>query len=132
MPASNITVYAKWTINHYTVTFDANTGIGTMSNQSANYNTPTALTTNTFTKIGYTFAGWNTVANGSGTAYANGATYDFTASVTLYAQWAINSYTLSFENTSSAALREAVKTDYEAPTAHKNIALNKTTYIVVR
>ena len=35
----------------------------------------------------YTFAGWNTAANGSGTAYANQANYAFTADVTLYAQW---------------------------------------------
>ena len=35
----------------------------------------------------YVFAGWNTAANGSGTAYANGASYAFTADLTLYAQW---------------------------------------------
>ena len=68
-----------------TVTFDANGGSGSMSNQSAS--TPTALTANTFTRDGYSFSGWNTATNGSGTAYANGATYDFSADVTLYAQW---------------------------------------------
>ena len=68
-----------------TVTFDANGGTGTMSSETDN--APTALSTNTYTRSGYGFIGWNTVANGSGTAYANGATYDFTASVTLYAQW---------------------------------------------
>lgn len=87
MPES-ITVVAQWTINQYTVTFDGNTSDGgSMSAQSANYNTPTALTANAFTKTGYTFTGWNTAANGSGTAYADGANYGFTADVTLYAQW---------------------------------------------
>ena len=50
-------------------------------------NVATALTPNGFTKTGYNFAGWNTAANGSGTAYANSATYAFSADVTLYAQW---------------------------------------------
>ena len=77
-----------------TVTFNANGGTGTMANQTTN--TPTALTTNAFTRTGYTFSGWNTAANGSGTAYANGATYPFTANVTLYAQWTINQYTLTY------------------------------------
>ena len=56
-----------------------------MSPQTANV--PTALTANAFTRTGYTFSGWNTAANGSGTAYADGATYSFSADITLYAQW---------------------------------------------
>jgi uncharacterized repeat protein (TIGR02543 family) len=47
----------------------------------------TSLTINKFTRSGYTFVDWNTSASGAGTAYANGATYPFTASLTLYAQW---------------------------------------------
>jgi uncharacterized repeat protein (TIGR02543 family) len=39
---------------------------------------------------GYTFAGWNTEANGSGTNYSAGATYTLSGSVTLYAQWTAN------------------------------------------
>jgi len=68
-----------------TVTFDANGGTGTMAAQTTNK--PEALNLNTFTKVGYTFANWNTAANGSGTTYADGATYSFTADLTLYAQW---------------------------------------------
>src|ERR1019366_2684926 len=69
----------------YTVTFNANGGTGTMAAETDNV--PTALTANAFTYSGYTFNDWNTVAGGTGTSYANGATYPFTASVTLYAQW---------------------------------------------
>jgi len=68
-----------------TVTFDANGGSGTTAAQTAS--SPTALTTNGFTRAGYTFAGWNTAADGSGTAYADGVSYAFTSSATLYAQW---------------------------------------------
>lgn len=72
-----------------TVTFDANGGAGSMATQSAG--TATALTSNTFTRTGYTYTGWNTAANGTGTAYANGASYPFTSNATLYAMWTANS-----------------------------------------
>ncbi len=84
--ASQLYVSAALTLLGIVVTFNANGGSGSMSPQTAA--TPTALTSNSFTYSGHTFAGWNTSADGSGTAYANGATYPFTASVTLYAQWA--------------------------------------------
>jgi uncharacterized repeat protein (TIGR02543 family) len=87
--AGSITLYAQWTINSFTVTFDNNGGTGSMSNESASYNVAMALTTNTFTKTGYTFSGWNNAANGTGTPYADGASYPFTSSVTLYAQWTV-------------------------------------------
>jgi uncharacterized repeat protein (TIGR02543 family) len=74
----------------YTVTFNTNGGTGgSMSNQTAS--SPTNLTSNGFTKTGCTFAGWNTAADGSGTSYANGASYSFAADLTLYAQWNCNS-----------------------------------------
>ena len=66
-----------------------------MSHQVANV--ATTLTLNTFTRTGYTFNGWNTAANGSGTTYANGATYSFAADVTFYAQWTANTYTVTFD-----------------------------------
>ncbi|MFU8892485.1 MAG: InlB B-repeat-containing protein [Luteolibacter sp.] len=50
----------------------------------------------TLVRTGHTFTGWNTAANGSGTAYAAGATYTANASVTLYAQWSANTYTVTF------------------------------------
>ncbi len=69
----------------FTVAFDANGGSGTMAAQTASGTTP--LGANTFTRTGYTFTGWNTNANGSGTSYADGAVFDFTTGTTLYAQW---------------------------------------------
>ena len=49
-----------------------------------------------FTRDGYTFAGWNTAANGSGTAYAASATPAFTTDQTLYAQWTAKIVTVNF------------------------------------
>ncbi len=89
------TLYAQWTpAPNRTVTFDTNGGSGSMSPQTANLTT--ALSTNTFTRTGYGFASWNTAANGTGTTYAAGATYSFSADVTLYAQWTLNTYTITF------------------------------------
>ena len=52
----------------------------------------TTLPTNTFTKSGYAFLGWNTAQNGSGMSYADGGTYtavstDYSHDITLYAMW---------------------------------------------
>ena len=51
---------------------------------------------NGFTRTNYTFTGWNTKANGSGTAYAAGASYKAAANLTLYAQWKASGYTLKW------------------------------------
>ena len=69
----------------HSVTFDANGGAGAMTGQVAA--SSTALTTNTFTRDGFNFAGWNSAADGSGTGYAAGASYEFTSDETVYAQW---------------------------------------------
>ena len=74
-----------------TVTFNANGGSGTMSAQTSS--SAAALTTNTFTKAGYAFGGWaiSQVNASAGTvAYADGASYPFTSSTTLYAIWTAN------------------------------------------
>ena len=67
------------------LTFNANAGTGSMALER--HDSPSALTTNRFKRSGYTFTSWNTAANGSGTSYANGATYSLSTSITLYAQW---------------------------------------------
>ena len=79
-----------WTANTYTIEFNANGGSGSMLAQSFTYDTPQNLRSNTFTKSGSQFIGWNTRPNGSGTSYADGARVRNLAangSVTLYAIW---------------------------------------------
>jgi len=99
MPANNVTLYAQWSINTYYVIFDANGGGGSMANQDVIYGATSTLNINTYLRTGYTFAGWNTAADGSGTSYANGATFGPMPAnnVTLYAQWSVNSYTITFD-----------------------------------
>jgi uncharacterized repeat protein (TIGR02543 family) len=53
----------------------------------------------TFSNPGYTFNNWNTAANGSGTSYANGSIYSFSADTSLYAQWsALPNVTATFND----------------------------------
>ncbi len=87
----NLDLYAKWTPIVYTVVFNSNGGTGTMNNQARVYDDGTALPANAFTRTGYEFCGWNTMQDGTGTAYAAGSIANLTnidgANVTLYAQW---------------------------------------------
>ena len=71
----------------YTITFDANGGEGSMDVISLREGDFVTLTANAFTQTNSTFAGWNTAADGSGTAYTDQSTITPTANMTLYAQW---------------------------------------------
>ena len=78
-----------------TVTFEANGTVeypveGTMTPQTVNAKTDTALNANSFTREGYNFLNWNTAADGTGDSYADGATINLTENTILYAQWEDN------------------------------------------
>lgn len=85
-----LTLYAIWTPNTYTVTFKANGGTGADTTQTKTYGSDITLDPNTFTRDKYSFTGWNTKADGTGTAYADEASYASNAALTLYAQWIKN------------------------------------------
>lgn len=91
MPANNITLFAGWIPNEYTITFVLNGGEGD-STLTTRYTT--TIEEPTPTKIGHTFDGWFTDANLTNK-------YTFTTmppqNFTLYAKWNINAYTISFE-----------------------------------
>ena len=72
----------------YTITFDANGGVGEMAAQTFEVVVDTALNANAFTRENYNFIGWNTAADGSGATYADeGAILELTSDMKLYAQW---------------------------------------------
>ncbi len=52
-----------------------------------------AANSGSLARIGYSFAGWNTLVHGGGTTYAEGATYATDAALTLYAKWTVQSPT---------------------------------------
>ncbi len=90
------TLYAVWAKNP-TITFDSNGGKGSMDSVAVEYGTSSALPECAFTRRGYLFDGWNTAADGSGTAYADAALIAPTSDVTLYAQWREQTYTLTYD-----------------------------------
>ncbi len=99
MGAANVTLYAKWTANStptYTIIYNGNgnTG-GSVPIDTTNYvqgQTVTALREGSLVNAGYSFSGWNTQADGSGTTYAGAQTFTMgTANVTLYAKWTLGS-----------------------------------------
>lgn len=81
-----LTLYAKWTLITYKVTYNANGGSGAPSQQTKNYGQTLTLSSTKPTKTNYNFMGWATSATGS-VAYTSGASYTTNAAVTLYAVW---------------------------------------------
>lgn len=93
-----------------TVTFDANGGSGVMNSLTAASNVSTSLTSNVFTRSGFTFTGWNTAADGTGTAYADATDVTQLAAaeyngqtITLYAQWKLNAPSIKSVKSSTPA-----------------------------
>ncbi|MCR5849745.1 MAG: InlB B-repeat-containing protein [Bacteroidaceae bacterium] len=76
----------------YTVTYNANgASSGSVPTDETAYSSGDEVTvkgnTGSLKKTDYTFNGWNTAANGSGTSYAPGTKFSITGNTTLYAQW---------------------------------------------
>ena len=116
-----ITLYPYWQVNTVSVIFNNNGGSGTMTNQSIVPSTATSLTSNTFTRTGYTFNGWNTNADGtSGTNYTNGQSVTITSGMTLYAKWLGDTLVVTYDSqggTSVTAGSVATGANLTAPTA---------------
>ena len=98
VPSKDVALKAKWEANTYSIYFDANSGSGTTNKVDATYDVEAILTTNAFSKVGYSFVGWNTKADGSGTSYTDGQTVknllsENGSSLTLYAKWEANTNT---------------------------------------
>lgn len=99
----DITYYAQWSINSYTLTFNPNGGTVTPTSKNLEYNsaygtlpTPTRASDAQYT---YTFAGWYTAATGG--TQVTAATKMAAKDTTVYAHWTSNtrSYTVSYQTT---------------------------------
>ena len=100
-----------------TVTFEANGSAeypveGTMAPQTVTAKTDTALNANSFTREGYNFLNWNTAADGTGDSYADGATVNLTEDTTLYAQWEIQKFTVTWVNDDGTELEKDENVEY--------------------
>jgi uncharacterized repeat protein (TIGR02543 family) len=106
MPAENITLYAKWEINQYTISFESNGG-SLVESVTQDYATTVIQPTNP-SKEGYTFSGWYSDA---------GLTQEYIFStmpsedITVYAKWIINQYTITFNSNEGSAVT-SITQDY--------------------
>ena len=107
----NRTYTAHW--EQYTVSFDSNGGYGVMIDQALITDT---LNANTFAKKGYTFSGWNTAADGSGKTYTDGAAVTLDGNLVLYAQWTVNTYSITYDN-NGATVAVTTPATYDVTTA---------------
>ena len=85
MPAENITLTARWTVNQYTITFKPENG-GQDIVIKQDYGTAITAPANP-TKTGYTFAGWDKTIPATMPA----------ENITLTARWTVNQYTITFK-----------------------------------
>jgi uncharacterized repeat protein (TIGR02543 family) len=82
----DITLFAQWTDNAtITVTYDSQGGSSVSSGSGLQGATISLAAAPTSTPR--TFAGWNTLSNGTGTNYAAGSTFTLASNVTLFAEW---------------------------------------------
>ena len=81
-----LTLYAIWSPNTYTVTYNANGGSGAPSNQTKTYGVNLTLSSTIPTRTDYNFLGWSTSPDGA-VVYAVGANYTNNSNITLYAIW---------------------------------------------
>ncbi len=120
---ADIMAHAK--ANLYHVKFEPNGGNGKMEVQDMVYDEPQDLFANQFTRKGYTFAGWNTKANGTGTSYQDGENVKnlvTSGTVTLYAVWSTISYRIEYE-LDGGVLPDGTRNPYIYTAASKDFTL---------
>lgn len=137
---TDITVDAHWVSNQITITYNKNNdnATGTMSDQKVLFTDDTKVfLDNGFTLKGNTFTGWNTKADGTGVSYTAGSAIPdnlFTSTnetLTLYAQWGVNQYTMYFyvEEADDPDLFDSVVYDYGDPVFELGTKPTKTGYV---
>ena len=122
---SSVTLFAVWKANTYTVTYDSNkpssasgTIEGTMQNTTHTYDSGSTLRENGYRLDGWTFQGWSTEKNGQ-VEYADGEEI-FTlskeegASVTLYAVWKANTYTVTYDSNKPSSASGTIEGDMQS------------------
>ena len=115
------TLYAQW---QSTIVYDSNSSTGGSVPASSVGRTGTSVSlgtpASTFVRTNFTFTGWNTAANGTGTSYTAGANYVLTGNATLFARWGS---TITYNGNSNTA-GTAPSNTVAASTANVNLATN--------
>jgi uncharacterized repeat protein (TIGR02543 family) len=91
----NITLTAQWSVNSYSVNYDSQGG-SDVDPSSFVYGT-TVMLADAPSRTGYNFLGWFVTPTG-GTALSSSLTPIVPGDVTLYAQWAMSNYTITYDS----------------------------------
>ncbi len=94
--SSSERLYASWKVKVYTVKYDANGGSGEPSSQSKAHGKSISLSTQVPSREHYSFTGWFTSPDESGTEYRPGQTYSDNSDLVLFAGWEGDKYTITF------------------------------------
>ena len=125
MPLGDHTLTAQWIENTVKVVFHGNgSTTGTMADQTISYSGSKVLNANAFTKTGYSFVGWALSSTATATYGDKGsitAAFDkTTAQIDLYAVWAKNQYTITFDSNGGSNVEPITldyQTEFDAPAA---------------
>jgi len=97
LPLSSATLYSQWAADSIVISFELAGGSGSEAPLNGLFGQQAVLpSSSSMVRSGYEFTGWNTLANGSGTAYLAGSTLTLSSSMTLFAQWKAVSTTKYF------------------------------------
>lgn len=111
---NNMSLYAIWEKDIYTVVFDANGGIGTMPSQSFTYGKPQLLNKNKFTHENHWFKGWATSPDGK-KVYRDQEQVSVSSNMTLYAVWELY-HTITFDTNGGTGTMQPQQCGHGKPT----------------
>ena len=131
---NNTVLYAKWTLNKKTITYNGNgnTG-GTVPTDSTQYNADASIiiAKNELIKTGSSPNGWNTNRNGTGIHYTDEQVYTDSASLILYAEWRANTYTITYNAGEGTGAPSAQTKTYNVNITLSNTVPQRDNYIFV-
>jgi uncharacterized repeat protein (TIGR02543 family) len=115
---TNITLYAKWTLTQYTVTYNSNLATGGSVPVDSNTYTmggsvPISANTGTLTRTGYSFIGWGLSSTDTANPYVSGNTYTVgTNNIALWARWSANTYRVTYDANGGTGAPSKTYDDY--------------------
>ena len=117
--SGTVKIYAQWEEMTYFVSYNSNSGTDYVSNmpssQTKYYSKALTLKMTTPSRYGYTFSGWNSKADGTGTTYTNSSTYQTNKDLTIYAQWQPIESMVTFDSNGGSEVDEKLKVKYGQP-----------------
>lgn len=116
--ASNVTFYARWIANLYSVTYNGTSSTGgsaptDTSTYTIGQNVPVRGNLGSLVRTGYTFGGWTDNSGGTGTVYQSGNTYPVASSnISFHPKWTPNNYTITYNKNGASGLPTASTATY--------------------